>query len=73
MNKFDETYQKILEDISTDSKLSNLKKKLDKSSEDSLNAGIEDKTTETELNKTNAVIKRKKLQKAKQAALTGGN
>ncbi len=73
MNKFDETYQKILEDLSTDSKLSNLKKKLDKSSEDSLNAGIEDKTTETELNKTNAVIKKKKLQKVKQAALTGGN
>lgn len=73
MNKFDETFEKILEDLGTDSKLSNLKKKLDKSSEDSLNAGIEDKTTETELNKTNAVIKKKKLQQAKQKALTGGN
>jgi hypothetical protein len=72
MNKFDATFQKILEDLGTDSKLSNLKKKLDKSAEDSLNSGIEDKTTETDLNKTNTVIKKKKLQQAKQKALTGG-
>lgn len=70
MKKFDALYKTILEDIS-DTKISNLKKKLDQSSEDALNAGIDDETAETDLKKTTAGIKKKKLQDVKQKEVTG--
>ena len=72
MKKFNQVYKTILEDIGSNNKLNDLKKKLDKSSEEALESGVEDKTTETELNKVNTGIKKKKLLKTKQAAMTQG-